>query len=500
MNETERFREHLSTLIRAPYTYIGLISYEEDRASAMVREIAQTLGRPFRYWNPGVGFTPSLQKSDKTHTSSGLSQALRQIMAHVEPGLYLLPDVHPWLEQASIVRELRELEPGFSALGKTLIFLSPCFEVPPELERDITTLTLPLPGRDELKKLFRVVFPVSKWPHLAEERVLAGALGLTQRQALRAFHRARIEVNSVQQSEHSQHLEHSIIGEKRRLIRSDILEYYDLVEGIDEVGGLWELKQWLDTRKDAFGQRAKAFGLPAPRGLLLLGVQGCGKSLMAKVVAHYWGLPLLRLDIGTLFGAREGPDRALSRAIKTSEALSPVVLWMDELEKGFDPGIGGETTRLLGTLVTWLQEKTCPVFFVATANQVKHLPPELLRKGRFDEIFFVDLPDVHERLEILKIHIRKRGRDPRTFQNLENLPAKLQHFTGSELEQIVIDGMYRAFAGNQELDTFHLLEAYEEMIPLYRTYEDQIKELREWAMERTRKASRDVHLLDFFRT
>jgi SpoVK/Ycf46/Vps4 family AAA+-type ATPase len=269
---------------------------------------------------------------------------------------------------------------------------------------------------------------------------------------------------------------------------------------MESVGGVEELKKWLRGRSDAFSDRARAFGLPQPRGLLLLGVQGCGKSLTAKAVADLWKLPLVRLDLGGLFISAAPAEESVKRAIQVAEAMAPVVLWVDEIDKGFagarSPDSGG-VARVLGSFLIWLQEKTKPVFVVATANEIEHLPPELLRKGRFDEIFFVDLPDVHEREQIFAIHLHKRLRDPRRF-DLKTLARASEHFSGAEIEQVVISALYHAFSEKRELSTGDISQAIEETVPLYLTYEERIKELRDWAKQRARFASIDSSMLDLF--
>ena len=291
-----------------------------------------------------------------------------------------------------------------------------------------------------------------------------------------------------------------ILEEKKKSIRkSEVLEYFELDEQLDHVGGLEEVKRWVQSRSRAFDEDARKFGLPAPKGLLLIGVQGCGKSLTAKAVAGTWRLPLIRLDLGAVFGSGS-PETAIHRAIKVSESLAPVVLWVDEIEKGFsDMGGAGSSnaTRVFGSFVTWLQEKQEAVFVVATANEVANLPPELLRKGRFDETFFVDLPDVHERQVILDIHLKKRDRDPADF-DLDRLARQSEHFSGAEMEQGVVAGMYRAFGEEREVTTEDIGKEISEIIPLYTTYEEKIKALREWAKTRARRASLDQSLVDLF--
>jgi len=279
-----------------------------------------------------------------------------------------------------------------------------------------------------------------------------------------------------------------------------VLEFHELGEGLGDVGGLGELKRWLGSRSKAFGEDARAFGLPAPKGLLLLGVQGCGKSLSAKAVAELWKFPLLRLDLGAVFaGAGGSPEAAIRQAIKVSESLAPVVLWVDEIEKGFSQVDAGESSvRVFGSFLTWLAEKRAEVFVVATANDVTSLPPELLRRGRFDEVFFVDLPNQHERLDILRIHMTKRGRDPDAFPGLEGVAKLAEHFSGAELEQVVTAALYRAFSHERELSLEDLELAAKQTVPLYRTYEEKIKGLRDWARTRARAATLDASVLDLF--
>ena len=274
------------------------------------------------------------------------------------------------------------------------------------------------------------------------------------------------------------------------------MEFFPLEQGLDDVGGLGELKRWLGERQEAFSDDARAYGLPTPKGMLLIGVQGCGKSLTAKVIGRHWGLPLLRLDLGAVFDGNKTPEEAMRHALAMCDAIAPCVLWMDEIEKGFDAS-DGRTSRVLGSLLTWQQEKLTPVFLVATANDVSRLPPELLRKGRFDEIFFVDLPDLHERRAILEIHLLKRGRVMPT-EVLDELATKCEYFSGAEIEQIVVSGLYTSFADRRELSREDLVYALDETVPLYRTYEEQIKTLRDWAEGRARRASTKTRVLDFF--
>jgi SpoVK/Ycf46/Vps4 family AAA+-type ATPase len=287
-----------------------------------------------------------------------------------------------------------------------------------------------------------------------------------------------------------------VFAEKQQIIRkSGLLEYYATSEGFASVGGLAVLKEWLSKRAMAFSNEARAFGLPAPKGILMLGVQGCGKSLCAKAVSTQWQLPLLRFDMGRMFGSLVGSsEENVRRAIAVAESVAPAILWVDEIDKAFAGSQGsgatdgGTTARVFGTFLTWLSEKSAPVFVVATANDISQLPPELLRKGRLDEIFFVDLPSREERLEVFRIHINKRGRDATGF-DLEALAQRSPDFSGAEIEEAINSGLYDAFYSQAELTTEHVLTALGQTVPLAKTMDEQINRLRSWAEGRARNAS-----------
>jgi SpoVK/Ycf46/Vps4 family AAA+-type ATPase len=291
-----------------------------------------------------------------------------------------------------------------------------------------------------------------------------------------------------------------IVRDKRRALRrTPALSFHEPGSGLGDVGGLGELKRWLGERRRAFGAAAREFGLPVPRGLLLLGVQGCGKSLSAKAVAREWRFPLLRMDLASAFASSDhSPEYAVREAMLVAESLAPAVLWIDEIEKGFAASAADAgASRVFGAFLTWLSEKQAPVFVVATANDVAQLPPELLRRGRFDELFFVDLPNLAERTEILAIHLRRRGRDP-THYGIAEHAEESERLTGAELEQAVTSALYTAFAGDRELEDDDLANAIAETVPLYDTYEERIKELRDWARTRARAASVDAKMVDLF--
>jgi hypothetical protein len=504
------FRE-LRSLLRAPYALIHLQTFEEERALSILRALAESDDRALLSWSPLTDFDGSPTDASQTNsgqttagqttagqTTAGFVDALDRVIAEPDPAVFVFKDVHDLLGEPAVRRRLREMEGHCAAARKTLVLLSPLRIEARELQKDLTHIELPLPGREVIRRDCDIVFPQAQFPHIERDALVDGAMGLTARQAFRAFHRVRQQYEEALERNQPFDLETSILREKQRLIgASEILEFFPLEQGLGDVGGLDALKRWLAERKRAFGQQAQAFGLPSPKGLLLLGVQGCGKSLSAKAVARYWGLPLLRLDLGVIFDGKRSPEDALRQALRTAEAVAPCVLWMDEIEKGFGADSEGRSTRVLGSLLTWQQEKTAPVFLVATANDVTALPPEMLRKGRFDEIFFVDLPDPHERAEIFEIHLNRRGRH---FDEavMAELAARTEYFSGAEIEQVVVDAMYSAFAAERDIEVADLEFAAREIIPLYRTYEEQIKSLREWAHGRARGASHERKVLDFF--
>ncbi|GMV44129.1 MAG: ATPase [Myxococcales bacterium] len=473
----------LATRLRVPYPLIALVSHEEHRSIEVVRAAAALAGLPVRVV--------------ACRDAGDLLGALPP-PADLGAGVTLLLDPHPWLEEPRVVRTLRDLLPGLAAAGHVIVLAGPVAVVPPALEKDLVVLELPLPGEEELAAVCERVLVergISGSPLVS--LAARAAKGLTGDEAARAFGRVALETGFVGDG-----VIPGIASEKQALLRrSELLDLVDEAPGLGDVGGLDELKRWLVGRQEAFGDRARAFGLPQPRGLLLLGVQGCGKSLTAKATARVWGLPLARLDLSQLFARGRSPEDNLRRVQRLAEALAPLVLWIDEIDKSFagvGSGGGEALNRVFASFITWLQEKREPVFVVATANGIADLPPELLRKGRFDEIFFVDLPSKREREAILRIHLMRRGRDPGGF-DLATLADRTEHFAGAELEQVVVSGLYDAFGEDRELDTADLLRAASETTPLYDTYEEAIKELRSWAARRARMASGDTRLVELFR-
>lgn len=484
----------LETLIRARYPIIYIVSWEEQRVIESLSDIAADRRKLFYNWSISQGM--SLNDSVDETTREPYS-ALDYIIKSRDQAIFVLKDFHHYINDNTIIRKLRDLTYTLKTSYKTLIILSPVLRLPAELEKDVTVIDYPLPGIKDLNELLEgIIQSVSGNSQIEtnlrpeeREQVLTAAQGLTTNEAENVFAKSMVEKRKFDIG--------VILSEKEQIIRkSGMLEYFRASEAFSDVGGMDLLKEWLSSRTLAFTEKARNFGLPQPKGIMLLGVQGCGKSLCCKAVASLWKLPLLRLDVGKIFSGLVGSsEENVRRAVNIAESVAPAVLWIDEFEKGFagtqsSPfSDGGTTSRVFGTFITWLQEKTSPVFVVATANDISSLPPELMRKGRFDEIFFVDLPARDDRIDILSIHLKKRKRNPQDFE-LDKLADMTDGFSGAEIEQLVIDGLYAAFGAGREVETNDFIKAAEMAVPLSLTMKEKIDELREWASYRCRPASR----------
>ena len=478
--------------IRAGFRLVALETVEEERALRLLERVAKRAERELHTWSLATGIDGSGE------AAGSLEAAVAAFEGEAEPTLWVVADAHAVLTEPVGLRRLRDALPGLAERKQLVVLLGPVLELPLEFEREATRLNLPLPDAAELRSMFERVVANTRDAEVASERLdecVRAALGLTAGEAARAFRKAWMASGKL--SEDAVGL---LAGEKRKALRRiPALTFHEADGDLGTVGGLGELKRWLRERRRAFGQEARDFGLPAPRGLLLLGVQGCGKSLSAKAVASEWRFPLLRLDLAAAFSdPNRSPELIIREASSVAESLAPVVVWIDEIEKGFvasdhDPG----ATRVLGSFLTWLAEKQQPVFVVATANDVTSLPPELLRRGRFDDLFFVDLPNEAERAEILAIHLTKRGRDAKQYP-LAELAAKAPNHSGAELEQVVAAALYSAFSAGRELSDTDLAEAIQDTVPLYETYEERIKELRNWARHRARPATLDGKVVSWF--
>ncbi len=448
----------LETLIRARYPIIYVVSWEEKRVEDALRALSQARGKKMYQWTVTQGMVLDPRSRDEG-TRDPLA-ALDFVINSRDQAVFLFKDFHPFLNDVALVRRLRDLTYALKTSYKTLVMLSPLLKLPPELEKEITVVDYGLPSLEDLGSLLdSITDSVKSNPQVQtsmtsdeREQILKAAQGLTATEAENVFAKSLVEKRRFDVD--------VVLSEKEQIIRkSAILEYYRASEDFATVGGLDLLKDWMEKRTVAFTEKARDYGLPAPKGILMLGVQGCGKSLSAKAIASLWKLPLLRMDVGKIFGGIVGQsEENIRKAIRVAESTAPNVVWIDELEKGFagtqSSGIsdGGTTARVFGTFITWLQDKTAPCFVVATANDVSALPPELLRKGRFDEIFFVDLPSALERAEIFAIHLRKRKRDPALF-DLVTLAHETAGYSGAEIEQAVVSALYDAFDQEREVTT-----------------------------------------------
>jgi len=494
-------KEELEILVKAQYPLIYLVTSEEERAEEAISKIAQlnTQHRRVFVWTVTHGMIELGQpRQTSQHNTVSPEAAIEWVVRQREGGIYIFKDLHPFITSAPVTRWLRDAIASFKGTEKIIILMSPLQEVPIELEKDVVVLDFPLPDMGELDTVLSQHLGKNQNRRTTtevREKLLKAALGLTKDEAEKVYRKAHVKANKLTEDEVE-----IVLSEKKQLIRRNgILEYVEEDETINAVGGLEELKKWLKQRSNAFTERARGYGLPQPKGMLILGVPGCGKSLIAKTTSRLWGLPLLRLDMGRVYdGSMVGRSEAnLRNALKTAESISPAILFIDELDKAFAGGTGsadsdgGTSSRIFGSFLTWMQEKTSPVFVMATANRIERLPGEFLRKGRFDEIFFVDLPNSEERQDIFNIHLTKRRSDISRF-DLEQLAKVSDGFSGAEIEQALIAAMYEAFAQDREFTQLDIIAAIKATLPLSRTMTEQVTALRDWARQRARPASASV--------
>ena len=494
-------KEELNILVQAQYPLIYLITPEEERAEQAIEKIAKDNAEYKRVfvWTVTRGMVEYGQSRQSTqHNTVSPEAAIEWTTRQKEGGIYIFKDLHPFIEGPSNNKMAKRRIASFKGSDKVIILMSPVQAVPIELEKEVVVLDYPLPNLTELNHVLSDRLAQSKTKRLdteTREKLLKAALGLTKDEAEKVYRKAQVKAGRLTGEEVN-----IVLSEKKQLIRRNgILEYIEEDETIDSVGGLEELKRWLNQRSNAFTERAREYGLPQPKGMLILGVPGCGKSLIAKTTSRLWGLPLLRLDMGRVYdGSTVGRSEAnLRNALKTAESISPVILFIDELDKAFAGGggsgdsDGGTSGRIFGSFLTWMQEKKSPVFVMATANRVERLPGEFLRKGRFDEIFFVDLPNSAERKDIFEIHLGKRRSEITRF-DLEQLTKVSDGFSGAEIEQAIIAAMYDAFAQDREFTQLDIIAAIKATLPLSRTMTEQVTALRDWAGQRARPASASV--------
>ncbi len=489
------FRDQFELLLRARYPLIYIPTREEERVEAAIAQCATGLGNRAVYiWDFVDGYQGS--PNDLGFGRRNPLQALEFVekLPSAAPAIFILRDFHRFLEDVSVSRKLRNLARLLKSQPKNVVVVSPQLLIPEDLSEILTVLEFPLPAAPEIKaEVERLLAATGKFLDLRIiDEIVRSCQGLTVERIRRVLAKAiathgHLEADDVE----------LILEEKRQTIRqTQILEFYPTSEKISDIGGLDNLKDWLLRRGGAFSERARQYGLPHPRGLLLAGIQGTGKSLTAKAISHHWHLPLLRLDVGRLFGGLVGESESRTRQmIQVAEALAPCVLWIDEIDKAFagvdGKGDSGTTSRVFGTVITWLAEKTSPVFVVATANNIQSLPPEMLRKGRFDEIFFVGLPSREERRAIFDVHLSRLR--PHNLKNydLDRLAYETPDFSGAEIEQALIEAMHIGFSQNRDFTTDDILEAASQIVPLARTASEQITFLQDWAAAgKARLASR----------
>jgi SpoVK/Ycf46/Vps4 family AAA+-type ATPase len=503
-----------ANLLRARFPYIYVGTWEEERVLGLIREVARDAARvrtprAVFTWSVTDGLVgPGAPNQDTLNPVDALCAVER----HSDSAVFVFKDFHVFFgtpnreQNHEVVRKLRDLAAMFKQGNrpKCIVFLSPVVRLPVELEKEVTVLDFDLPAVGDISALLTGMIEGNKASGRVKvtlgekdiESFAHAALGLTLHEAENAFARAMVRDATLGPGDID-----LIYEEKRQIVgKGGILEFVKSDVKIEEVGGLGNLKRWLKKRDKSWLESAQKYQLPAPKGVLVTGVPGCGKSLLAKAIGAAWQLPLLRLDVGRIFGSYIGQsEENLRNALRTAEAVSPSILWIDEIEKGFSKsgeGDGGTSNRVFASFLTWMQEKAKPVFVIATANNIEGLPPELLRKGRFDEIFFVDLPTRAERIEIFRLHMTRRLRHPEvvgtikvTEESLGKLADATDGFIGAEIEQVVISALFDAYAESRAVQWPDFARAIRSTVPLSVTQNERIAQIRDWANERAVSAS-----------
>ncbi len=481
-----KFDEALDVYLRSRFTLILLTTVEEERALQEIKTVCERTQRQCLTWDVADGFQWLTTSTSPAPVARDPITALEQIEKS-DPNnstLFVLKDFHEAWGNAQVKRKLRSASQRLKSSRKSVVIIAPTSKAPEELRDEVFIVEYSLPDAAEMEAVFNRVtqnFRITL-PPLGREKMIQAALGLTAAQALRVFAKAYVSNGVLDDRAIDQ-----VTEEKKQIIReSEALEYYPVTESPGDVGGLGILKDWLRTREKAFSQEAREYGLPAPKGIALIGIPGTGKSLTAKMIGGLWRMPLIRLDVGALFGSLVGEsEERARRALQLAETIAPCILWIDEIEKALAHGglDAGTSTRVFATILTWMQEKSKPVFVVATANDITSIPPELLRKGRFDEIFFLDLPTAEERKEIFAVHLRKRRRIPQDY-DLDALAEKSEGYVGSEIEQAIIDAMFMGFDDHQrEFTTTDILAALKRQVPLSVSQRENVAALRTWLQE-----------------
>jgi ATP-dependent 26S proteasome regulatory subunit len=480
-----KFNDELGLFLKARYPIIYINTIEEDRVEYIIRKNIKTnLNRSIYSWDFVDGYTnnPNNEGFAKRNPLQAL-ELVERLNAET-PALFILKDFNRFLTDLSISRKLRNISRILKLQPKTIIIIGSDLSIPKELQDLLTVLQFQLPLEKEIsQELDRLVTSLNiKIDPQLFENLTRACQGLSLERIRRVLSKIIATYKTIDKNSIA-----ILLSEKKQIIsQTEILEYISVDEKITNLGGLDNLKDWLRKRKTAFGIQASNYGLPTPRGLLLVGVQGTGKSLTAKAIANEWELPLLKLDVGKLFGGIVGESESrLRQMINLAETISPCILWIDEIDKAFSSteskGDSGTSNRVLATFVSWLSEKKKPVFVIATANNIDLLPLEIIRKGRFDEIFFLDLPKKEEREEIFKIHIKEfRPNSWKSF-DYNKLAEFSESFSGAEIRQSIIEGMYHAFYEKREFTTDDISMALTELIPLANLETNQMVKLQNWA-------------------
>jgi SpoVK/Ycf46/Vps4 family AAA+-type ATPase len=489
-----KFTDELTLLLKARYPIIYINTIEEDRVEYIIRKYIKTsLNRSIYSWDFIDGYTNNPNNEGFAKRNPVQALELVERLTAQTPALFLLKDFNRFLTDVSISRKLKNISRILKLQPKTIIIIGSELNIPKELSDLITILQFQLPGENEINyELKRLIESLNIE---IDQQILESLTRACQGLSLERIRRVLSKIIATYKTidENSIKL---LLNEKKQIIsQTEILEYWSVDDTISKIGGVDNLKNWLKKRQTSFGIQAYNYGLPTPRGLLLVGIQGTGKSLTAKAISNEWELPLLKLDVGKLFGGIVGESESrLRQMIEVAETISPCILWIDEIDKAFSnsnsAGDSGTSNRVLATFISWLSEKTKPVFVVATANNVDILPLEIIRKGRFDEIFFLDLPQKQEREQIFKIHIQEFRPNRSELFDYSKLAQLSEAFSGAEIRQSIIEAMYHAFYEEREFTTEDICLALTQLIPLSQLETNQTLRLKNWAVSgRIRLAS-----------
>jgi len=504
-----QFIQKLNTFIEAGFPLIYVYCIDEERLEYVLRRYSnESLNGTLYSWDFESGYNINPNKTNWARQNPLRALEFIDSQTNVGSTIFILKDFHKFMKDVSISRKLKNLSRSISLQGKTIIIVSSEMSIPSELRNFVAFLEFPLPTREELKSELRSVLEFCS-PTSGEldyifdneeplkplisstflDTLTQACQGLTFNRIRRVLLRSILKYSGI-----TDETVELILEEKRELIKqTEILEFWPTDQGLDSIGGLEILKDWLRKRSNSFSEQARNYGLDKPRGLLLVGFQGTGKSLISKAIANEWKLPLLRLDVGRLFAGIVGESESrLREMIRVAESLEPCVLWIDELDKAFKygSGDGGTTNRILSTFLTWLAEKKASVFVVATANNIETLPLEVIRKGRFDEIFFISLPTNEERKQIFKVHLSSFRPDKLETYDLDLLAKETKDFSGAEIRQSIIEAMYTAFQEKRDFTTKDIIKGLDDVVPLARVNPKKVKNLYTWAISgRIRLAS-----------